>query len=153
MLAIVGLGGTGKSQLALEVAHRTRLNNKRCSVFWIDASDTNSLYRSYASVARKLRIPGCDDDQADIKQVVKQCVAEVSTRLCLLVFDNVEDTAVRPSSSSSTSEGTDLSTVLPHSKLCSVIFTTTESKIAKTLAPRNVIALQELTPDATLRMF
>jgi hypothetical protein len=32
-LAIVGLGGTGKSQLALEVAHRTRLNNKSCSVF------------------------------------------------------------------------------------------------------------------------
>jgi Cdc6-like AAA superfamily ATPase len=32
-LAIVGLGGTGKSQLTLKVAHRTRLNNKRCSVF------------------------------------------------------------------------------------------------------------------------
>lgn len=32
-LAIVGLGGTGKSQLALEFAHRTRLNNKDCSVF------------------------------------------------------------------------------------------------------------------------
>ncbi|RAQ99094.1 kinesin light chain [Stemphylium lycopersici] len=32
-LAIVGPGGTGKSQLALEVAHRARQNNKNCSVF------------------------------------------------------------------------------------------------------------------------
>jgi chromosomal replication initiation ATPase DnaA len=43
-LAIVGPGGTGKSQLALEVAHRTRQNNKSCSVFWMDASDKDSLY-------------------------------------------------------------------------------------------------------------
>jgi AAA+ ATPase superfamily predicted ATPase len=32
-LAIVGPSRTGKSQLALKVAHRTRLNNKSCSVF------------------------------------------------------------------------------------------------------------------------
>jgi tetratricopeptide (TPR) repeat protein len=151
-LAIVGPGGTGKSQLALEVAHRTILNNKSCSVFWMDASDMNSLYRSYASVARKLRIPGCNDDQADTKQVVKLCVAEVSRRQCLLVFDNVKDTTVRPNGSLSTSEAAHLSAVLPHSKLCSVIYTTTESEIAKALAPRNVTALQELTPDAALRM-
>ncbi|RII24198.1 hypothetical protein CUC08_Gglean011922 [Alternaria sp. MG1] len=43
-LAIVGPCGTGKSQLALEVAHRTRQNSKNCSVFWIDASDKDSLY-------------------------------------------------------------------------------------------------------------
>jgi Cdc6-like AAA superfamily ATPase len=39
MLAIVGPGGTGKSQLALEVAHMTRLNNKDCSVSgWTQAT-------------------------------------------------------------------------------------------------------------------
>jgi hypothetical protein len=74
-------------------------------------------------------------------------------RQCLLVFVNVEDTTVRPSSSLSTSEVADLSVVLPHSKLCSVIFTITESEIAEALALRNVTALQELTPEAALRMF
>jgi putative protein kinase ArgK-like GTPase of G3E family len=43
-LAIVDPGGTGKSQLALEVAHRIRQNNKHFSVFWIDASVKDSLY-------------------------------------------------------------------------------------------------------------
>jgi hypothetical protein len=74
-------------------------------------------------------------------------------RQCLLVFVNVEDPTVRPSSLLLTSEVADLSVVLPHSKLCSVIFTITESEIAEALAPRNVTALQELTPEAALRMF
>ncbi|KAJ4346585.1 uncharacterized protein N0V89_010516 [Didymosphaeria variabile] len=150
-LAIVGPGGTGKSQLALEVAHRTRLNNKNCSVFWMDASDMDSLYRSYASVAQKLSVPGCDDDQADMKQVVKRCVAAMSARQCLLIYDNVGATTLRPSGSFTT-QAADLADFLPHSNLCSVIFTTTESNTAEALAPRNVTALHELTPDTALRM-
>jgi tetratricopeptide (TPR) repeat protein len=150
-LAVVGPGGTGKSQLALEAAYRTRLINKNCSVFWIDASDTDSLYRSYASVAQKLSISGYDDDQAEIRQIVKRCVAEVSTRQCLLVFDNAEGTAVQRSGSSM-SQAADLAEFLPRSKLCSIIFTTTESDTAEALAPQHVVALHELTPDKALKM-
>jgi hypothetical protein len=150
-LVIVGPGGTGKSQLALEVAYRTKQNSRSCSVFWMDASDIDSLYRSYASVAQKLSIPGCDDDQADIKQIMKRCVAAISARQCLLIYDNVEGTALRPSGSSTT-QAADLADFLPHSKLCSVIFTTTKSNTAEALAPQNVTALHELAPDTALRM-
>jgi hypothetical protein len=150
-LAIVGPGGTGKSQLALEVAHRTRLNNKNCAVFWIDASDIDSLYRSHAGVAQKLSVPGCDDDQTDPKQVVKHCVAAISARQCLLIYDNVEGTTLRVNGSSAR-EATELTDFLPRSKLCSVIFTTTESDTAEALASQNVIVLRELTPDTALRM-
>jgi tetratricopeptide (TPR) repeat protein len=150
-LVIVGPGGTGKSQLALEAAYRTKQNSRSCSVFWVDASDIDSLYRSYASVAQKLSVPGCDDDQADIKQVVKRCVAAIGARRCLLIYDNVEGTTLRPSGSSTT-QGADLADFLPHSKLCSVIFTTTKIDTAEALAPQNVTALHELTPDTALRM-
>jgi tetratricopeptide (TPR) repeat protein len=150
-LAIVGPGGTGKSQLALEVAHRTRQNNKSCSVFWMDASDKDSLYQSYASVAQKLSVLGWDDDQADMKQLVKRCVVEIIKRKCLLIFDNTENTTLR-SGGSSTTEPVDLADCLPQSKLCSAIFTTTNIDTAQALALQNIIALQELTPDAALRM-
>ncbi|KAF1965815.1 HET-domain-containing protein [Bimuria novae-zelandiae CBS 107.79] len=150
-LAIVGPGGTGKSQLALEVAHRTRQNNKNCSVFWMDASDKDSLYQSYASVAQKLSIPGWDDDQADIKQLAKRCVVEISARQCLLIFDNAEDTILR-SGSLPTTEAADLADCLPQSNLCSAIFTTINYGTAEALAPHGVIALQELALDTALKM-
>jgi tetratricopeptide (TPR) repeat protein len=150
-LAIFGPGGTGKSQLALEVAHRTRQNNKHCSVFWIDASDKDSLYQSYASVAQKLGVSGWDDDQADMKQLARRCVVEISARQCLLIFDNAENTTLQPSGSSTT-EAANLTDYLPRSHLCSVIFTTTSSNIARTLASQCAIALQELTPETAHRM-
>ncbi|USP79359.1 hypothetical protein yc1106_06633 [Curvularia clavata] len=150
-LAIVGSGGIGKSQLALEVAHRTLEKYKDCSVFWIDASGKDSLDQSYISVAQKLGVPGCDGDQADIEQIVKRCIAKLSTQQCLLIFDNVEGTTVQHGGSP-TAEATGLADFLPHSKLCSVIFTTTESDTVKTLAPQDVVALGELASDTALRM-
>jgi tetratricopeptide (TPR) repeat protein len=150
-LAIVGPGGTGKSQLALEIAHRTQQNNKHCSVFWIDASSIDSIYQSYASVAQKLGVTGWDDDQIDLKQLAIRCVVEMSAQQCLLIFDNAGDTTLQ-SSGLSTAEAADLTDYLPSSRLCSVIFTTTSSNTATTLAPQYSIALQELTPDAAQRM-
>jgi tetratricopeptide (TPR) repeat protein len=150
-LAIVGLGGTGKSQLALEVAHRTRQNNKHCSVFWINASNQDSLYQSYASVAQKLGVAGWDNDQIDMKQLARRCVAEMSVQQCLLIFDNAGDTTLQ-SSSLPTAEAVDLTNYLPCSHLCSVIFTTTSSNTARILAPQCSVALQELTPDTAQEM-
>jgi DNA polymerase III delta prime subunit len=150
-LIIVGPSETGKSQLALEVAHRTLEKHKHCPVFWIDASNKDSLDQSYTSVAQKLGVPSCNGDQVDIEQIVKRYIAKLSTRQCLLIFDIVKSTTIQRGSSL-TAGAADLADFLPHSKLYSVIFTTTESDTAKTLAPQDVIALRELTPDTALRM-
>jgi tetratricopeptide (TPR) repeat protein len=150
-LAIVGPPGTGKSQLALEVAHRTRQKNKNGLVFWVDASNRDSLYQSYASIAQKLSVPGWDDEKADVTLLVKRYLADSSARQCLLVFDNAEDIPLG-SSGSSTARATDLLEYLPQSGLCSTIFTTTSSGTARTLASQNVVELRELAPDLALKM-
>jgi Cdc6-like AAA superfamily ATPase len=69
-VAITGPGGTGKTQLALELAYRIRQQLKNCSVFWVSASDMESLYQAYSHIARRLNIPGWDDEKADVKKLV-----------------------------------------------------------------------------------
>ncbi|KAF2026107.1 hypothetical protein EK21DRAFT_103463 [Setomelanomma holmii] len=151
MLAIVGPRRTGKLQLALKVAHRTRQTNKNCSVFWVDVSNKDSLYQSYASIAQKLSVLGWNGEKADVKALVKRCLANNSARQCLLIFDNAEDILLG-FSGSSTAGGADLLDYLPQSELCSIIFTTISSSTARTLASQNVVELRELAPDLALRM-
>ena len=109
------------------------------------------LEQLYANVAQKLNVLGWDDDQADMKQLVKRCVVDFSARQCLLIFDNTEHTTLQ-SGGSSTTEAADLANFLPQSKLCSVVFTTTNSDTAQALASQNIIALQELTLDTAIEM-
>jgi hypothetical protein len=50
-------------------------------------------------------------------------------------------------------QAADLIGYLPQSELCSIVFTTTNSNIAKRLASQSLVELQHLTPDAAQRMF
>jgi hypothetical protein len=86
-----------------------------------------------------------------MKLVMKRCLAEMSMRQCLLVFDNAEAITLQ-SSGPSAAEAVDIAKCLPQSKLCSTIFTTTNSDTAKALTAQNVIALQDLTADPAMRM-
>ena len=147
MIAITGAGGTGKSQLALELAYRTKSKNKSCSVFWIDAGDIDSLHQAFSSISQKLDVPGWDDEKVDIKQLVKLHLSRESARPWLLIFDNVDDVNLG-STGLSTPQTANLIDYLPQSELGSIIFTTTKSAIAKTLALQNIIELREMTPDS-----
>jgi hypothetical protein len=144
---IVGPHGTGKSQLALEFAYRTRQKYKDRSVFWIDASDMNSLFQSYSSIAQKLDIPGWNDENVDFK--VKLRLEEESTRRCLMVFDDAQDLS---SGSDDDATAIHFMEYLPRSEHCSIVFTTANPDTVKKLALQHVVRLQGLTPFAAERM-
>jgi GTPase SAR1 family protein len=145
MLAIVGPGGTGKSQLALELAYRTRQKNKDCSVFWIDASNSDGVYHSYASIAQKLDISGWADGKADVKQLVKLHLEGKGVRPCLFIFDNADDIGLA-SSKLSTTKTAGFIDYVPQSEPCSIVVTTTDKDITKEPALQYLIELRELTP-------
>lgn len=65
--AIVGLGGVGKTQIALVAAFRVREKHPDCSVFWVPALDAISFLNAYRNIGQLLDVGGINDDKADVK--------------------------------------------------------------------------------------
>jgi hypothetical protein len=136
--------------LALELAYRTREKYKNCSVFWIPATDIDSLHRAYQDIAQQLRIPGWDEEKADVKKLVQTNLSQVDTRPWLCVFDNADDMSmwIHPSGSEPGSSG--LKEYLPKSKHGCIVFTTRDKKTAVKLANQNIIEVPEMDKDGAM---
>lgn len=83
-----GLGGVGKTQIALEYAYRHA--QEYIAIFWISAETPESITSSYLSIAALLGLPGHgESDQDQIVAAVRGWLS--SHRHWLLVWDNIED--------------------------------------------------------------
>ncbi len=85
--AISGLGGIGKTQIALEYAHRYRTDYQ--AIFWINASTREALNTDFAALAASLGLPGqYESDQDIVVPVVKHWLATHTQ--WLLILDDVD---------------------------------------------------------------
>ncbi|HET8846644.1 MAG TPA: helix-turn-helix domain-containing protein, partial [Ktedonobacteraceae bacterium] len=86
--ALHGLGGVGKTQIALEYAYRDALEYN--AVFWIRAETDESIVSSLQHAAEALQLPGRDNQ--DQQQVVVLVQRWLNTHnQWLLIWDNVEN--------------------------------------------------------------
>ncbi len=86
--AINGLGGIGKTQIAIEYAYRYRANYK--AILCINASTLDTLRNDYKTLATTLNLPEHDDPEQDI--VVRAVKHWFTTHThWLLILDNVDD--------------------------------------------------------------
>lgn len=86
--ALYGLGGVGKTQVALEYAFRYALEYR--AIFWVEAETAESILASMKRIAAHLQLPEQGEtDQQRIVIAVQRWLA--ANGEWLLIWDNVED--------------------------------------------------------------
>jgi hypothetical protein len=124
-LSIVGLGGTGKTQVALQFAYSVRERWPEYSILWVPALSMESFKQACASVAKALRIPQAGDE--DMKEVVQQHLSSSRAGRWLLVVDNADD----PDIFFGTEQSKGIINYLPESETGVVVYTTRTPEIAE----------------------
>ncbi len=85
-----GMGGQGKTQVALEYCHRKK-NNPYSAIFWVDATAQDRVEGSFQSISE--RIKRLTDDLPDLKARVAFVRRKLAswTVQWLMVFDNYDN--------------------------------------------------------------
>ncbi|MFJ8587183.1 FxSxx-COOH system tetratricopeptide repeat protein [Streptomyces sp. NPDC093595] len=86
---LYGLGGVGKTQVALEYVHRFMADYDL--VWWISAEQTDDVIASLAELAVRLGAQGGEDMAAASQEAIDLLRRGVPSHRWLLVFDNADD--------------------------------------------------------------
>ncbi len=88
-VALHGLGGVGKTQVALEYAYRFQADYDL--VWWVNAEQEETVVESLSQLARRLGIPVADSSAAAAEDAVQELRRRGSEFRWLLVFDNADE--------------------------------------------------------------
>jgi tetratricopeptide (TPR) repeat protein len=143
-MTVYGLGGCGKSALALELAYRALTGFAKHLVFWVPAMSQKSFKLAYHEIGVRLRIPGISDDNADVKRLVKETLSLGEVGDWLMIVDNADDSQVLVGVDNESHDSARLIDCIPHSNKGAVLFTTRSRKAATDLTQGDVLQLNDM---------
>ncbi|KAN0067004.1 hypothetical protein V8E54_014928 [Elaphomyces granulatus] len=138
-MAITGLGGVGKTQIALELTYQIRHKRPEYSIFWIAATSIEKIEQAYVGIGEHLGLQ--DVAPADMKMRVKAHLSSEKAGSWLLIIDNVDDMDIWATSDGSSPA---LKTCIPQSKYGFVLFTTRNRQLATKLVGPEVISISQM---------
>ncbi|KAE8137770.1 hypothetical protein BDV38DRAFT_282704 [Aspergillus pseudotamarii] len=141
-IAITGLGGIGKTQVALEVAHRIRDRDKECSVFWVPCTSHAMIEQTFLNIVQTLGFH--DVKPAEVKEKIKIYLSSERAGKWLLIFDNADDREMWLANNDATAA---LEDILPQSDQGRILFTTRNGELAVDLTASNMITLPDVDKE------
>ncbi|RAK90252.1 kinesin light chain [Aspergillus costaricaensis CBS 115574] len=145
-LAITGLGGISKTQLALELAYLMHEYDAECSVFWIPSTSDEAIEQACIAIAQQLGIQYTKPDE--VKERLKEYLCQASEEW-VLIFDGADDMDMWMNGNGTTAPLRDF---LPSNRRGRIIYTTRNRKLAVKLTSRDVIHVRELDERADVEL-
>ncbi|KAK4148826.1 kinesin light chain [Chaetomidium leptoderma] len=137
-VALVGLGGVGKSQLAIEYAHRIAAGQPDTWVFWVHAGTKVRVEEGFRMIADAVKLPGRNQPKANIPQLVYGWLSNERNGRWIMILDSADDRDVfYGPTSGDTYNGRPFATYIPQSRNGSVIITTRNKDLAFRLTGRH----------------
>ncbi|RPB29322.1 hypothetical protein L211DRAFT_832001 [Terfezia boudieri ATCC MYA-4762] len=133
---LYGLGGAGKTQIALKFAEDNR--DRFDFIFWINSSSVASVEESFREMADLLRLPVGSSD--NLIRPVKNRLAHLRDKNWLLIFDNADDISLVP--------------YLPQGNHGNILITSRSPKVRQYLSPLDQPAyhVDEMSPDEAVEL-
>ncbi|EXL39052.1 hypothetical protein FOCG_18327 [Fusarium oxysporum f. sp. radicis-lycopersici 26381] len=145
-VALVGLGGLGKTQIALQLAFWVKENKPDYSVFWMPAFSMAGFEQECVKLVRALGIP-CSAGE-DVKDAVRQHLSSKDAGSWFLIVDNADDAEIFQKSTPYPGGG--ILNFLPSSDNGRTLFTTRSRQVAIAAAKTAIEKLPQMHPEEAI---
>ncbi|KAF3800370.1 Regulatory protein AfsR [Colletotrichum gloeosporioides] len=140
-VALCGLGGAGKSEIALSFAHWVKDTMPDHSVLWMSALSSGSIDKSYGDIAHKVGLD-CSEGLG-VKTALQRYLSSGIASPWVFIIDNADDEAMLEYMRNDS----DGNSVLPRDDGCLTLFTTRSWDVAQCVSQGNVIDVEAMNED------